>query len=922
MPKVADKPTKSKVKIESFLRAFHPDSVFEIRAFKAIKSAGWPGNPKVAACWFNDPAKAAEVIEKYDLAGLAPGEYFTINPTIPSLYEAANEMEFGIASTTADDQIVKRNWFPIDIEFDRPPNRAATDAENEATFALAVKVIEYLGSLGFVVPIFVFSGNGYHLYYRIDLPTESDLVARCLAGLSEKFSTDEVKIDTTVSNAARIMRIPGTMNRKGKDFKGSGDLPARPWRRSKILEFPDNMKIIPPDVLEKVAEQPKPVTPAPSTSRSPRKGARIEKTPESLRAYIESHGSHGQTVTGEKQNKGWTKLLLSCCPVCGRQSENPSDIAVFVGPSGFGYENKHNGCQDHNHWSDVREACEPGWNESVRTYVERRKKEIRDEFDKPMTVINDRDLSKMTEEVIGQMIDANTVEGEFVPALFTQDGNLARIKSKKDDDGERSMIEKLDDDTMRNYMAETSLFERVTKPKGSHDFTSVKVSPPSELIKNVLSCPSYPDQIPVITGIVENPILRQKGTILDTPGFDEATGLFYAPTRDLRIPDIPNEPAFGDAMESLAVIEDIICDFPWADDSSKANYIGGLLTSIVRDAISGCVPLEVLKAPVWGTGKTLLAELKSIIVTGRQTGLFGDMPSSNDELRKQITSALVLGQRDITWDNVTTSIRHGSLAALLTCDVWNDRILGQTKMVSLKNRTICGVSANNPVIEGECARRWYGVRIDTGEADPHKRTKKDFRHYPLKPYVREHRGEILAALLTIARAWFVAGKPSPTASREVMGSFEEWQEMIGGILDFIGLTDFLGDLDEAAKEADIEKSEWGMFLAAVQWAQHIADPTAVKDGVGAPITTKEMRTLINYDSSVRARLPEDLADYLERNSFTQRLGRALGNRTKKIHHGGYVVRRADTDTNANTILWEISGQDQSMWPGNSETDIV
>jgi len=398
---------------------------------------------------------------------------------------------------------------------------------------------------------------------------------------------------------------------------------------------------------------------------------------------------------------------------------------------------------------------------------------------------------------------------------------------------------------------------------------------------------------------------------------------------------MPDEPTHADAMIALAVVEDIIADFPWADESSKANCIGGLLTVIVRAAIGGCIPLEILDSPVLGTSKSLLAEVQSIIATGRQTGLLGDMPGKNDEMRKQITSALVRGQTIIMWDNVTTSIRHGSLAAVLTCDVWNDRILGQTRMISAPNRAVWVVSGNNVVVEGECSRRWYGVRIDTGEADPHKRKKEDFRHYPLKPYVRKHRGEILAALLTIARAWFVAGKPKPAVARQ-MGSFEEWTETIGGILDFVGLTSFLGNMDKAAKEADIEKSEWGMFLAAVQWAQWRAGgvldgdeklierqdkiPIRFNSAVGDPMTTKIMTQYINYDASVRARLPEDLADHLDRDGFAKRLGRALSRRKNVIHHGGYVVRRADIDEDTNTMLWEISGNDGSMWPGEQETD--
>jgi hypothetical protein len=53
-----------------------------------------------------------------------------------------------------------------------------------------------------------------------------------LYGLHEKFSDDVIGVDTSVHNAARIMRVAGTMNCKGDNH------PKYPHRMAKILSAP------------------------------------------------------------------------------------------------------------------------------------------------------------------------------------------------------------------------------------------------------------------------------------------------------------------------------------------------------------------------------------------------------------------------------------------------------------------------------------------------------------------------------------------------------------------------------------------------------------------------------------------------------------------------------------------------------------
>jgi hypothetical protein len=78
-------------------------------------------------------------------------------------------------------------------------------------------------------------------------------------------------------------------------------------------------------------------------------------------------------------------------------------------------------------------------------------------------------------------------------------------------------------------------------------------------------------------------------------------------------------------------------------------------------------------------------------------------------------------------------------------------------------------------------RRCYGIRLDAKMARPWQRD--GFRHPDLLSWVADHRGELLAALLVMARAWFVGGMPKPE-SIPYIGGFSEWVGTIGGVCHF------------------------------------------------------------------------------------------------------------------------------------------
>jgi hypothetical protein len=160
-----------------------------------------------------------------------------------------------------------------------------------------------------------------------------------------------------------------------------------------------------------------------------------------------------------------------------------------------------------------------------------------------------------------------------------------------------------------------------------------------------------------------------------------------------------------------------------------------------------------------GSGKTLLAKIIAILHGGVQRG---ELPRDADELRKSITAALIDTTAPVvTFDNLTGVIRSSVLESLLTSRTWTDRLLGQNRSVTATNDRLWLATGNNAAFGGDLARRNATVALDPPEANHHLRD--NFKIKELEVWAEQCRGDLLAAILTVARGWVVAGRPSETA---------------------------------------------------------------------------------------------------------------------------------------------------------------
>lgn len=249
--------------------------------------------------------------------------------------------------TTADNDIERYRWLFVDFDPDRPAGISATDEEVEKAQLLCKKVLESLKESGFPEPVTAFSGNGYHLFYRIDIPNNKEgrlLVERTLKALSMMFSTNDVKIDTTNCNPSRICKLHGTLAQKGANVKN------RPHRMSGIIYVPDMLETVPKELLKEFAEfAPEPPQTKQATALP---GFRNEFD---IVDFMNRHGLSYKEMGGN--DRAAEIYALDSCPF--DPSHKNGDAKIFLYADGkIAFKCHHNSCKGYR-WEDVRLKYEP-----------------------------------------------------------------------------------------------------------------------------------------------------------------------------------------------------------------------------------------------------------------------------------------------------------------------------------------------------------------------------------------------------------------------------------------------------------------------------------------------------------------------------------------------------------------------------------
>lgn len=405
---------------------------------------------------------------------------------------------------------------------------------------------------------------------------------------------------------------------------------------------------------------------------------------------------------------------------------------------------------------------------------------------------------------------ATTVEEHLIAAevpFFTRGSKVVRpiVEDLADAEGrvtKSAAFVEVEATSLRDAMCANISWQRYVRREKEW----VDADAPKEVAEIVLSRRGEWNFRPV-SGVISTPTLRPDGSILSTPGYDEKTRLVLM--GGVTLPAMPEKPTKADAMKALALLDDLLTEFPFVDEASKSVARSALITPVVRGAFA-VSPMHVSRAPTAGTGKSYIFDTAAAIALGHTCPVMA-AGRNEEETEKRLGSSALAGHPIINIDNVNGELGGDALCQLVERPICDIRVLGQSKQERLVNRFTVFATGNNIRLVGDMTRRAILCSLD---AQMEKPAERKFKKNPVK-MVLKNRGAYVAACLTIVRAYHLAGRPE--VASPPMNSFEGWSDNVRSALVWLGCADPVETVNVARAE-DPELQSLTEFMDAFKEA--------------------------------------------------------------------------------------------------------
>lgn len=383
------------------------------------------------------------------------------------------------------------------------------------------------------------------------------------------------------------------------------------------------------------------------------------------------------------------------------------------------------------------------------------------------------------------------------------------------------------------------------------------------------------------------PFLREDGTVCETPGYDETTGIFFEPS--MQFPKLHEFPNHAEARSALDEIIDLVKQFPFANGVSRSVLLADVLTALARPTLPKS-PMVLFTANMAGSGKTLLAAIANLIAHGHATN--HPWPKANeDELRKVFTSVLMAGDPVIVFDNLPNGavVTSAALAQFVTSEEYADRKLGESERLKFINRTRIVLTGNNVTLASDNARRTIVCELRLNVESVRDR-KIQFEHPSLTEHIKRNRAKFIMAGLTVLRAYALH---TPSLALQPLDSFEDWSRRVREALIWLGEEDPVATVDYSNDGS----SELGLAFQAIHKAIGENLQSSLKDFMSSDLAcmAAESHALRDALSSAGCREPNSNVS----------VGRWLS-RNKNRTAAGYRLTDNKHNTSGGSSRWSIT----------------
>ncbi len=305
---------------------------------------------------------------------------------------------------------------------------------------------------------------------------------------------------------------------------------------------------------------------------------------------------------------------------------------------------------------------------------------------------------------------------------------------------------------------------------------------------------SWPDsKLPIVRGVSTLPIVLPGGTIISNNGLHHDLQLIFRVQPSLLSSLLnPNLVTIDVACAAYRNLTDVWLADVDTDTEGKAIIVALAMTLIQRHLLPAR-PAFFVTAGQRGGGKTTLLNMAATAVFGRPAAAANWSPSE-EERRKAIFSYFAAGIGLLVWDNIprAEAISCPTIEKALTAAEISDRILGESRTLTVPATTVMAFTGNNISPKGDLASRSLIVRLAVSRADPENRI---FQHTDPIGWTLANRRRILAALYTIMLTPRETPKQAKTRFKDFWTLVGQPIELVSGI-DFAELFKRNDGLDE------------------------------------------------------------------------------------------------------------------------------
>lgn len=499
-------------------------------------------------------------------------------------------------------------------------------------------------------------------------------------------------------------------------------------------------------------------------------------------------------------------------------------------------------------------------------------------------------MSRMRRELEHAMQKTTYQLGEALARVI----NVPRKDPSEDEITYITRIDPLSVDSALSEAEEVSSWYKFKEDKKTGNLLEIPINAPLDVVRQLLAWKKW--KLSLISGVVNCPVMRANGSIIDKPGYDKQTGL-YAYFNPNEFPKVNQNPTDREIQAAYELLKNVLMEFPFKEDVnednpelptkqvSRAVAISMLLTPLIQSCLDN-IPFFAITSPVPGTGKSYLADLVSIILCGSKSDFMNFIPDEV-EFEKAIFAKLLEGAQCCLIDNIDRPLNSQKLNSVLTQERMSGRILGLSKSASVSTKCLFMATGNNLEISADFTRRTLLCTLDANTERPAERT---FKNANLHKWTLKHRGQIVHAGLTILRGHCVAGFPGERGLTP-FGSFNKWSKWVRGAVVWLGEDDPCNS-QNAIRESDSERQQFLDVLNA--WHEAYKNSSnqwrTAKDILEPPINP-ELKTAL-----------ESAVPY-GRELNTRALGKWLKKNKGRIIDKKQIVGKLDTDSKI--MRWRV-----------------